>query len=137
MAALVAIGAAVGALCGVLAVVPLAIKHAFWPTPLDNEIGSAVSWLPLTMTIGAIVGSIFGPTVAFTLLRRVALWRIFVIPTSAAIVGVFGSWALFRVRALPNSLTVFSPLWLPAVCAIAASIWLARTGARTSEALHR
>ena len=137
MAALIALGAVLGALCGALALIPLAIQHTFWPTPRDSELGSPASWLPFTMTIGAIIGSIFGPTVSFTLLRRAPLWRVLVVPTSAAIMGIFASWALFRVRLLPDALTVFAPLWLPTACAIGASIWLASSVERGTLASDR
>lgn len=121
---LVVLGAAAGALCGALAVIPLAIQQAYWPTGDDGLIGSAASWLPITMSVGAAVGSLLGPAVSLTLLRTIPLWRILLIPTAAAIVGTFASWSLFRVRLLPTTVTTFSPLWLPAALAIAASIWL-------------
>lgn len=124
LALLVVLGAAAGALCGALAVIPLAIQQTYWPTGDDGLIGSAVSWLPTTMSLGAAVGSLFGPAVSLTLLRTIPLWRILLIPTAAAIAGMFASWALFHFRFLPDVLTVFSPLWLPPAAAVAASLWL-------------
>ena len=121
---LIALGAGAGALCGALAVIPLAIQHAFWPTRDDGLIGSATSWLPVTMGIGATVGGVLGPIASFTLLRSIPLGRILVTLTSAAVLGVFASWALFRVTALPSSLRAFAPLWLPAASALTAAIGL-------------
>lgn len=129
---LVVLGAAAGALCGALAVIPLAIQQAYWPTRDDGLIGSAMSWLPITMGVGATVGGIIGPGVSLTLLRSIPLWRILLIPTSAAIVGMFASWALFRLRVLPEALIVFSPLWLPVAAAVVAAIWL-RTSSRSRK----
>jgi len=124
---LLVLGAIVGALCGALAVIPLAIRQAYWPIRDDALIGSATSWLPITMGVGATVGGIVGPSVSLALLRSIPLWRILLIPTSAAIVGMFASWALFRFRVLPQTLTNFSPLWLPVAAAVAAAIWLRRS----------
>jgi hypothetical protein len=124
VAVLIALGAAAGALCGALAVIPLAIQHAFWPTRDDALIGSATSWLPITMVIGATVGAVFGPIASFTLLRSVPLGRILLTLTAAAIVGVFASWALLGLTTLPSSLRVFAPLWLPAASALTAALCL-------------
>ena len=113
-----------------VAFIPLAIQQAYWPTRDDGLIGSAMSWLPITMGVGATVGGIIGPGVSLTLLRSIPLWRILLIPTSAAIAGMFASWALFRLRVLPEALIVFSPLWLPVAAAVAAALWL-RTSSRS------
>jgi len=124
LAILVVLGAAAGALCGALAVIPLAIQQAYWPAGDDGLIGSAASWLPLTMSLGAGLGSFLGPAVSVTLLRSIPLWRIFVIPTGAAIAGMFASWWFIHLRFLPDALTISSPLWLPSAAAVAASLWL-------------
>ena len=128
---LVVLGAGAGALCGALAVIPLAIQQAYWPTRDDGLVGTAASWLPITMSVGATVGGLLGPAVSFALLRTIPLWRILVIGTGSAIAGVFASWALFRVRVLPTVLTTFAPLWLPSAAAVVALIWLRRSSRST------
>ena len=126
-AMLVVFGAGAGALCGALAVIPLAIQHAFWPTRDDGLVGSAASWLPITMSVGATIGGVIGPALSLTLLRAIPLWRILLTATGAAIAGIFASWLLVRVTFLPNTLTAFSPLWLPTAAAVVAAIWLRRS----------
>jgi hypothetical protein len=124
IALLVILGAAAGALCGALAVIPLAVQQAYWPTGDDGLVGSAVSWLPITMGVGATIGGLVGPLVSLTMLRSIPLWRILVIATSAAIAGVFGSWILLQFMRLPEPLRAWSPLWLPVAAAVVAAIWL-------------
>jgi MFS family permease len=130
IALLVILGAAAGALCGALGVIPLAIQQAYWPNGDDGLIGSAVSWLPITMGVGATVGGLIGPLVSLTMLRSIALWRILVIATSAAIVGVFGSWAFLHFMRLPVPLRGLSPLWMPVTAAVVAAIWLRASSRR-------
>lgn len=137
VALLTALGAAAGAFCGAIAVLPLAIQHAFWPTGDDGLIGSATSWLPITIGVGAIIGGLLGPIVSLTLLRRIPLGRILLHLSVAGIIGVLVSWtpAIFRFDSLPSSLRVFAPLWLPAACALAAAIGLRRLP-RNQQSVH-
>ena len=99
--ALVACGAVLGALCGVIGLLPIPLLHWLRPNPDDAFI--VVSELvPWAAGAGAAIGATLGPTLALSLLRHVALWRVLVAPLIGTLVGVVIGWFVARNPWIPG-----------------------------------
>lgn len=89
---LAAAGALTGAVCGVLALLPLIISHWLRSTP-DIQFTRGVLLVLMGARAGAIVGAVLGPTVAWGLLRRAPLWRVITWAAVGTVAGSLGGWA--------------------------------------------
>ena len=100
-------GAIVGAICGLLALLPILIAPP--PYPSQTHIGPIpLSELALAATqIGAVVGAVCGPTLAFSLLRNAPLWRVVTWAAVGTVVGSFGGWAITVIANVDNPLPIF------------------------------
>ena len=99
--ALAACGALAGAVCGLLALAPIPILHVLHPTPDDGFV-VASEFAFDAAAFGAAIGAVLGPALAWSLLRRVPLWRVVVEPTLGTVIGSFAGWALSRNPWLPG-----------------------------------
>ena len=104
---LIAVGGLLGGICGLLALLPLAIRQLLWPTGDDGFV-TAGGLAPWAFVCGAFLGVVLGPTIAWTLLRRVPLWRLLLEPTIGTIAGSFLGWAIADNRWLPGVPTILT-----------------------------
>lgn len=87
-------GAFIGAACGALALLPIAIHRFVYPHPDDNFFALS-EFLPYAAMEGMLVGAFMAPLVAWTILRRVALKRGAFWSTIGALVGIAAGWLLY------------------------------------------
>jgi uncharacterized membrane protein YfcA len=122
-AGLAFVGGITGAVCGVLALVPLLGVGDFGFAGL----AAAAPWAAAT---GAAVGAVSGPLLAWSLLRHVPLWRVALWAASGTVVGSF--YGLAAGSRLP---LVFPALISGALFGmVAGGILLRRRVARESHA---
>ena len=123
---LIAAGALLGALCGLLALAPLALQQWLRPTP-DDAFAPAGDWAGYVAAVGAVCGAALGPALALGLLRAVPLWRVGAALLAGAAFGTLAAWAAaFAGAAAVVGLSVF-PLGAVAGAG-AAALWLRRAG---------
>mgnify|MGYP006951306956 CR=1 FL=1 len=128
--ALVAAGALLGALCGLVALAPLALQQWLGPTPDDGFV-SARELVAHAAGIGAACGAPLGPALALGLLRAVPLWRVAAALLLGAAGGTLAVWAAAYAGAAPG-LPAFPAG--AATGAAAAALWLRRRAARRDRA---
>jgi hypothetical protein len=75
----------VGVICGMLALAPIPLLHLLRPKQDDNVIISGL--VPWTAAVGAGLGAVLGPVLAWSLLRPVPLWRMVLQPALGAVIG--------------------------------------------------
>jgi hypothetical protein len=106
-AGLIVASALLGGSCGLLALLPIPVRHLLRPTGDDGFI-TAGDLAPWAFACGASLGAVLGPTLAWTLLRRVPLWRLLLEPAVGTIAGAFLGWAVadnWWLRGIPTILT--------------------------------
>ena len=81
--------------------------------------------------IGATIGLVIGPVLAWGLLRSVKLWRVVGESGFGAILGSFGGWGIASVGLLPGISTILGG---GIVGAVAAGVLLRRRVSRVREA---
>lgn len=94
-------GSLAGAVCGILALFPLLISQ--WLSP-RSELGLAVfsEIAPWAAAAGAVLGALCAPLLAWTLLRHVSLWRVFLWAISGTVLGALTGWAVVSNPVLPG-----------------------------------
>jgi hypothetical protein len=98
---LVLVGAATGALAGLIALLPLPLEEVVRPTR-DNGMLPFLEMAPFAAAVGAALGAVLGPALAWSILRHVALWRVIVHPLVGTIFGTAIGWALASNPWLPG-----------------------------------
>ena len=88
---LAAAGGLAGAACALVMLSPMAVQQWLWPTG-DDVFISFGQLAPFAAAVGAGVGVVVGPVLAWGLLRSVPLWRALFEPTAGAAVGSFAVW---------------------------------------------
>ena len=88
---LVVTGAVTGALCGIAATAPIAIADWIHPTPEPTLAGADFTVVAGTV-VGAILGAMLAPLVAWGWLRHVALWRVVLTPALGTLAGASAGW---------------------------------------------
>ena len=105
-AALAVAGAVTGAICGLLALAPLVI--AGWlraPSGYNPVVLSEVgAW---AAAAGAALGAIFGPLLAWSILRHVPLGRVILWAGVGTVLGSFAGWALTANALFPGLPAIF------------------------------
>ena len=86
-------GAFAGALCGMLALIPLFVNRFLRPG-FDHEYATFFDLAPYAAAVGAIIGVICGPLVSWLLLRDVPLWRVILWAAAGTVLGSFAGSAL-------------------------------------------
>jgi len=99
-AGLALVGAITGAVCGVLALVPL------FGLPGLSFAGVAES-APQVAAAGAALGVFFGPLLAWTMLPHVPLWRVILWAAVGTELGAVYGLAAASMRLVPAPLAVF------------------------------
>jgi len=125
-AGLAVAGAVTGAICGLVALTPLIISG--WLRPpfgynpvILSEIGA---W---AAAAGAALGALFGPLLAWSILRHVPLGRIILWAAVGTVVGSFAGWGLTASAISPGLPAIFGGGLLGMV---AAGIGLRRRAAK-------
>ena len=96
------VGVLTGVLCGALALVPEVVAHWLHPRP-DYDFAILSGIAPLVAFTGAVLGAVCVPALAWSLLRRVSLWRVILWVPLGTTVGSFVGWALATNHVLPGS----------------------------------
>ena len=105
-AGLAVAGAVTGAICGLVALTPLIV--AGWLRPPSgynpvvlSEIGA---W---AAAAGAALGAVFGPLLAWSILRHVSLGRVILWAALGTVLGSFAGWALTANQVFPGLPAIF------------------------------
>jgi hypothetical protein len=130
---LVAAGALVGALCGIIALVPIPILHWLRPSPDDGFV-SAKELAPYAATAGAAIGAVLGPALAWGLLRHVALWRVVVMPLIGTLFGVIMGWFVARNAWIPGIPAIIGTAMLGLIAGALVLRWSTRSTVHVSDA---
>jgi hypothetical protein len=88
---LIGAGALLGALCGLVAVVPLGLQQWLRPTPDDGFV-SPGDVAPYLAAVGAVCGAALVPILAFGMLRAVPVWRVCTALFLGAVGGTLAAW---------------------------------------------
>jgi len=94
-------GGVAGAVCGVLALLPLLISQWMWASS-DVRFATFRDVAPWAASAGAVLGAVCGPLLAWSLLRHVSLWRVILWATAGTVMGSFAGWAVAKNPILPG-----------------------------------
>jgi MYXO-CTERM domain-containing protein len=122
--ALAAVGALLGALCGLVAFAPIAFDVWLHPTSLAALFVSPGDLAVFFAGIGAGCGAALVPALAFGMLRAVALWRVVAWLFAGTIGGTLAAAAASYLDAGPESLMTYPAA--AGLSALAAALWLRR-----------
>jgi uncharacterized membrane protein YfcA len=126
-------GALTGAVCGLLALAPLLISHWLRPNP-DYYFATYSEIAPWAAGAGAALGAVCGPTLAWSLLRHVSLWRVILWTAVGTVVGSFAGWAANTNPISPGLPAIFGGAILGM---IVAGVGLRRRARKTSNVDRR
>lgn len=90
---LIAASGLVGGVCAVLGLTPILILRIIHSTS-DDAFVPLADITPFVFGLGATLGALLGPLVAWTALRHVPVWRLFLEPAAGTVVGAFVGWAV-------------------------------------------
>src|SRR5688500_9753175 len=108
-AGLAATGALTGAVCGVLALTPFLLPHVLHPDP--DVLFAGVAFLgPRAAAVGAAFGVVWGPLLAWSLLRHVPLWRVVLWAAAGTVVGSYYGLAVGSSGLVPGLSALFPAL---------------------------
>ena len=97
-AGLVVVCGIVGGLCGLLTIAPLAVGQFLHPYTDERFADSLLQLAAVGFGAGGIAGAVLGPTIAWSALRHVPLWRLVLEPAIGTVAGSVIAWTILMVR---------------------------------------